>query len=30
MGIMVCYAESVAGNHGVNNVPVGVIHDELC
>ena len=26
MGIMVCYAEPVVGNHGVNDVPVGVNH----
>ena len=26
MGIMVCYAEPVVGNHGVNAVPVGVHH----
>ena len=30
MGIMVCYVEPVAGNHGVNAVPVGMIHGELC
>ena len=30
MGIMVCYAEPVAGNYGVNDVPVGMIHGELC
>jgi hypothetical protein len=26
---MVCYDEPVVGNHGVNAVPVGVIHGEL-
>ena len=30
MGIMVCFAEQVVGNHGVNAVPVGVNHGELC
>ena len=30
MLIMVCYAEPVVGNNGVNNVPVGVNHVELC
>jgi hypothetical protein len=29
-GIMVCYADQVAGNYGVNAVPVGMIHGELC
>jgi hypothetical protein len=28
--IMVCYSEPVVGNHGVNAVPVGVNHCELC
>ena len=26
MEIMVCYAEPVAGNHGVNALPAGVNH----
>ena len=30
MGIMVCYAETVIGNHDVNAVPVSVNHGELC
>jgi hypothetical protein len=30
VGIMVCYAELVVVNHGVNAVPVGVNHGELC
>ena len=30
MGIMVCCSEPVVENHGVNAVPVGVIHGELC
>ena len=29
VGIMVCYDDQVVGNHGVNAVPVGVIHGEL-
>ena len=30
VGIMMCYAELVVGNHGVNAVPVDVNHGELC
>ena len=29
MGIMVCYAETVIGNHDVNAVPVSVNHGEI-
>jgi hypothetical protein len=30
VGIMVCYAKPVDGNHGVNSVPVGVNYGKLC